>query len=152
MTSYLVTGGAGFIGSHIATALVERGDKVRVLDNLSTGARGNLAHVAGKIDFVEGDVFDLKQVEQAVAGCDVVFHQGPTDLLDHAAPVCCVGHKMGIDATRKFPEEGHPREWPDEMLMSDEVIARVSKRWSEYGIGPDPGEVGRRLHAHGKPK
>lgn len=76
-------------------------------------------------------------------GRDVVFNQGPTDLLDHAAPVCCVGHKMGIDATRKFPDEGHPREWPDEMLMTPDVIERVSKRWAEYGIGKDPGPVGR---------
>lgn len=78
-------------------------------------------------------------------GRDVVFNQGPTDLLDHAAPVCCVGHKMGIDATRKFPDEGHPREWPDEMLMTPDVIDRVSKRWAEYGIGKDPGPVGRGL-------
>jgi 4-hydroxy-3-polyprenylbenzoate decarboxylase len=79
-------------------------------------------------------------------GRDVVFCQGPTDLLDHAAPVCCVGHKMGIDATRKFADEGHPREWPNEMLMSPEVIARVSERWAAYGIGKDPGPVGRSHH------
>ena len=52
---------------------------------------------------------------------NVVFNAGPTDILDHAAPVCGVGHKMGIDATRKFPEEGHPRPWPDEMIMSRNV-------------------------------
>ncbi|HEV3079640.1 MAG TPA: menaquinone biosynthesis decarboxylase [Gemmataceae bacterium] len=79
-------------------------------------------------------------------GRDVVFNQGPTDLLDHAAPVSCVGHKMGIDATRKLPEEGHPREWPGEMLMSPEVIEKVSRRWQEYGIGADPGPVGRGHH------
>ncbi len=78
-------------------------------------------------------------------GRDVVFNQGPTDILDHAAPVCGVGHKMGIDATRKFPEEGHPRPWPDEMLMSAEVIETVTKRWAEYGLGKDPGPVGRGL-------
>ncbi|GIW81309.1 MAG: menaquinone biosynthesis decarboxylase [Gemmatales bacterium] len=79
-------------------------------------------------------------------GRDVVFCEGPTDLLDHAAPICCVGHKMGIDATRKFPEEGHPREWPEEMLMSPEIVEWVSKRWPEYGIGPDPGPVGFGYH------
>ena len=79
-------------------------------------------------------------------GRDVVFCQGPTDLLDHAAPVSCVGHKMGIDATRKFPEEGHPRAWPDEMLMSPETIEQVTKRWAEYGLGKDPGPVGRGHH------
>jgi 4-hydroxy-3-polyprenylbenzoate decarboxylase len=79
-------------------------------------------------------------------GRDVVFCQGPTDLLDHAAPVPCVGHKMGIDATRKFPEEGHPRPWPDEMLMTQEMIDFVTKRWQEYGIGKDPGPVGKGVH------
>ncbi len=78
-------------------------------------------------------------------GRDVVFCEGPTDILDHAAPVCGVGHKMGIDATRKFPEEGHPRPWPDEMLMSPEVVQQVTKRWAEYGLGKDPGPVGRGL-------
>ncbi len=79
-------------------------------------------------------------------GRDVVFCEGPTDLLDHAAPVTCVGHKMGIDATRKFPEEGHPRPWPDEMLMSADVIQQVTNRWAEYGLGKDPGPVGTGSH------
>ena len=74
-------------------------------------------------------------------GRDVVFHQGPTDILDHAAPACGVGHKMGIDATAKLPEEGHPRPWPPEMVMSREMKDLVTRRWSEYGLGADPGEV-----------
>ena len=53
---------------------------------------------------------------------------------------------MAIDATRKFPEEGHPREWPDEMLMSPEIIEMVTKRRAEYGLGKDPGPVGRGHH------
>lgn len=68
-------------------------------------------------------------------GRDVVFNEGPTDILDHAAPVCGVGHKMGIDATRKFPEEGHPRPWPPEMFMSREVKDLVTRRWTEYKLG-----------------
>jgi len=68
-------------------------------------------------------------------GRDVVFNEGPTDILDHAAPVCGVGHKMGIDATRKFPEENHPRPWPPEMLMSREMRDYVTARWAEYGLG-----------------
>jgi UDP-glucose 4-epimerase len=105
---YLVTGGAGFIGSHIATALVERGDAVRVLDNLSTGARANLAHLSGKVEFVEGDVLDVHKLEQAVAGCDVVFHQAalasvPRSLKEplatHAA--CATGTANVLDAARR---------------------------------------------------
>jgi UDP-glucose 4-epimerase len=75
MKTYLVTGGAGFIGSHIATALIERGDRVRVLDNLSTGKRGNLEHLSGKVELIDGDLTDRSAVEQAVKGTDVVFHQ-----------------------------------------------------------------------------
>jgi UDP-N-acetylglucosamine/UDP-N-acetyl-alpha-D-glucosaminouronate 4-epimerase len=75
MRTFLVTGGAGFIGSHIAEALVARGDRVRVLDNLSTGRPGNLEHLGKKIEFIEGDVTDVGQVAKAVAGVDCVFHQ-----------------------------------------------------------------------------
>ncbi|HEY4232255.1 MAG TPA: SDR family oxidoreductase [Lacipirellulaceae bacterium] len=75
MAKYLVTGGAGFIGSHIVTALVERGDSVRVFDNLSTGRRANLDHVCGKFDFVEGDLVNRREVEKALDGIEVVFHQ-----------------------------------------------------------------------------
>jgi nucleoside-diphosphate-sugar epimerase len=71
----LVTGGAGFIGSHLATALVEAGHEVVVLDNLATGKRENLDRVEGRVDFREGDLRDRVAVADAVAGCEVVFHQ-----------------------------------------------------------------------------
>ena len=63
---YLVTGGAGFIGSHIATALAERGDQVRVFDNLSTGSRANLAHLGTDVEFLEGDLLDPDVVKRAL--------------------------------------------------------------------------------------
>lgn len=76
MGTYLVTGGAGFIGSHLAEALVGRGDTVRVLDNLSTGAWKNVASVAGQdCELIEADITDAVAVGQAVRGVDVVFHQ-----------------------------------------------------------------------------
>ncbi len=68
----LVTGGAGFIGSHLVDALLARGDDVIVLDNLATG---RLDNVAGAAAFVEGDVADPGAVATAVEGCEVVFHQ-----------------------------------------------------------------------------
>jgi UDP-N-acetylglucosamine/UDP-N-acetyl-alpha-D-glucosaminouronate 4-epimerase len=68
----LVTGGAGFIGSHLVDALLARGDEVVVLDNLATGRLDNLAGAAA---FVEGDVADPRAVATAVEGCEVVFHQ-----------------------------------------------------------------------------
>jgi nucleoside-diphosphate-sugar epimerase len=75
MGKYLVTGGAGFIGSHIAEALVERGDKVRVLDNLSTGKMENLAGFLRRIEFVEADIRDLDACRRAAEGVDHVLHQ-----------------------------------------------------------------------------
>lgn len=72
---HLVTGGAGFIGSHIVQRLVARGESVRVLDNLSTGRLGNLDSVRGRIDFIDGDLRDEAAVRQAVAGVTTIFHE-----------------------------------------------------------------------------
>ncbi|MFN0197628.1 MAG: SDR family oxidoreductase [Planctomycetaceae bacterium] len=75
MTTYLVTGGAGFIGSHIATRLVEDGHQVRVLDNLSTGSLDNLAHLGNRVDVLLGDLTDRDRVNEAIRDVEVVFHQ-----------------------------------------------------------------------------
>ncbi|HKB72082.1 MAG TPA: SDR family oxidoreductase [Thermoanaerobaculia bacterium] len=71
----LVTGGAGFIGSHLVDALLARGAEVRVLDNLSTGSRRNLAHCAPRIDFRLGDIRDPDACREAMRGASWVFHQ-----------------------------------------------------------------------------
>ena len=73
--TYLVTGGAGFIGSHIATALVERGDRVRVFDNLCAGHRHNIEHIADQVEFIHADISDVDALASAMHGVDVVFHQ-----------------------------------------------------------------------------
>jgi nucleoside-diphosphate-sugar epimerase len=71
---YLVTGGAGFIGSHIVEELVQRGESVRILDNLSTGHEENLATVRGEIDFRQADIRDLASIRPLFAGVDYVIH------------------------------------------------------------------------------
>jgi UDP-glucose 4-epimerase len=76
MSSYLVTGGAGFIGSYIVETLVERGESVRVLDNLSTGRLENIVPFLDRVEFVEGDLRDEEVVRRAVDGVDYVLHQG----------------------------------------------------------------------------
>ncbi len=76
MTTYLVTGGAGFIGSNIVHELVRRGHRVRVLDNFATGRRSNLTGIEDRVDLLEGDLRHLRDVEKAVDGVDVVLHQG----------------------------------------------------------------------------
>src|ERR671932_2418613 len=70
--TWLVTGGAGFIGSHLATHLAEAGRPVRVVDNLSTGSLANLAHLDGRVEFIEGDLADERVCAPAVDGVEVV--------------------------------------------------------------------------------
>ena len=74
MADHLITGGAGFIGSNLVTALVHCGESVRVLDNFTTGRRENLAPVRDAIDLVEGDLRDPAAVARAVAGVRTIFH------------------------------------------------------------------------------
>ena len=108
MPTTLVTGGAGFIGSHLVEALVERGHKVRVLDNLSTGNLANLASVKDCIEFIEGDICDGALVKRVMEGVEYVFHQAalasvprsveyPLDT--HAA--CVTGTVTLLDAARR---------------------------------------------------
>jgi len=75
MARYLVTGGAGFIGSNIAEKLVELGEEVVVFDNLSTGHEGNIEHIAKDIRFVKGDIRNASEVRTALEGVDYVLHQ-----------------------------------------------------------------------------
>jgi nucleoside-diphosphate-sugar epimerase len=74
-TRVLVTGGAGFIGSHLAARLLEEGYHVLVLDNFATGRRSNVAGLAGEVELIEGDIQSYERVNKAVAGSEVVFHQ-----------------------------------------------------------------------------
>ena len=65
---------------------------------------------------------------------DFVISEGPLDTLDHASNTAHYGHRVGIDATKKWPSEGHTREWPDEITMTDDIKKLVDGKWHEYGI------------------
>ena len=71
---YLITGGAGFIGSHLCDSLITRGDEVVVLDNLSTGSEQNISKIQQKIEVIRGDVLDKKLVTNLISNCDYVVH------------------------------------------------------------------------------
>lgn len=108
MTTYLVTGGAGFIGSHITTRLVEQGHRVRVFDNLCAGSRDNLAHLKDGFEFFHGDVGDPVAVRKAVEGVEVIFHQAalasvPLSVKDPVAvhTACVTGTVTVLDAARQ---------------------------------------------------
>jgi UDP-glucose 4-epimerase len=82
-----ITGGAGFIGSHLADALIARGDSVTILDNLSTGSKKNIAHLEGKVAVFEGDIRDKELVDKLVAESDTIFHMaaalGVKNIMEH---------------------------------------------------------------------
>jgi nucleoside-diphosphate-sugar epimerase len=96
---YLVTGGAGFIGSHICEALVKRGERVRVLDNLLTGKRANLAHLEEEIEFIEADLRDYEATRRAVEGVSFVFHQAAVPSVPRSVVEPRLNHEANVDGT-----------------------------------------------------
>lgn len=99
MATYLVTGGAGFIGSHIVDELVRLGESVRVLDNLSTGKRENLANVIGQIEFIEGDIRNLETVCAAMRGVDYVLHQAALPSVQRSIIDPITSHEVNATGT-----------------------------------------------------
>ncbi len=98
MSSYLVTGGAGFIGSHLTEELLRRGEQVRVVDSLITGHRRNLAHLSG-VEFVEGDLADLAVATRAVQGVDYVLHQAAIPSVPRSVEDPITSNRANIDST-----------------------------------------------------
>ena len=98
MAIYLVTGGAGFIGSHLAEELERRGERVRVADSLITGHRRNLAHLR-TVELVEGDLADLDVARTAVDGVDYVLHQAAIPSVPRSVTDPITSNRANIDAT-----------------------------------------------------
>jgi nucleoside-diphosphate-sugar epimerase len=98
MAHYLVTGGAGFIGSHLSEELRRRGHQVRVADSLITGKRANLDHVP-QVEFVEGDLADAEFARSAVAGCDFVLHQAAIPSVPRSVKDPITSNRANVDAT-----------------------------------------------------
>jgi len=98
MAQYLVTGGAGFIGSHLTEELVRRGERVRVVDSLITGKRQNLAHVSD-VEFLHGDLADIAVARQAVAGVDYVLHQAAIPSVPRSVEDPILSNRANIDAS-----------------------------------------------------
>ena len=95
----LVTGGAGFIGSHIVLRLLRDGHAVRVLDNFTTGKRENLAEARGEVEIIEGDVRDPAAVERAIVGTEVVFHQAAIVSVPYSVEHPVETHDVNIEGT-----------------------------------------------------
>src|SRR6185369_14741801 len=95
----VVTGGAGFIGSHIAAALSNSGARVRVLDDLSTGHRENLEEIGGDIDFIHGSVADEDLVSKALEDAEVVFHEAAIPSVPRSVEAPRQTHIASVDGT-----------------------------------------------------
>jgi UDP-N-acetylglucosamine/UDP-N-acetyl-alpha-D-glucosaminouronate 4-epimerase len=98
----VVTGGAGFIGSHIASALVERGATVRVIDNLSTGYEKNIEAIGSNIDFVKADVTDEQALNRVLSDVELIFHEAAIPSVPRSVDRPTETHKASVDATFKL--------------------------------------------------
>jgi nucleoside-diphosphate-sugar epimerase len=99
MDKFLVTGGAGFIGSNICNKLVSQGCFVRVIDNLLTGKKSNLAGIADKIEFIEADMGNADAARAAMKGIDVVLHEGALPSVPRSVDDPAATHRHCVDAT-----------------------------------------------------
>ena len=99
MSKYLVTGGAGFIGSNIVEALVNKGEEVRVLDNFSTGRRDNLTPFLDKIEIIEGDVRSYHIVHEAVKGVDYILHQAALPSVPRSVKDPVTSNEVNVNGT-----------------------------------------------------
>ncbi len=127
MPHYLITGGAGFIGSHLAEALVEQGVLVRVLDDFSTGRRENLSHLSDRIELIEGDIRDRDIVRQAMRGVDFVLHQAALPSVSRSIVDPTTTHEVNATGTLNVLIAAH------EAKVQRVVYASSS---SVYGTNP----------------
>ncbi len=101
---YLITGGAGFIGSNIAHELLSRGDDVRILDNFSTGRKVNIEDITGQVELVEGDIRDFWTVREAVEGVDYILHQAALPSVPRSVKNPLTSNSVNVDGTLNILE------------------------------------------------
>jgi len=128
MGLYLVTGGAGFIGSSIARALIARGDGVRILDNFSTGKRENIADIAQRIELLEGDIRDDRVLARATGGVEVVFHEAAIASVPQSMAEPLENHAVNATGTMRVLEAARHA-----------GVRRVVYAASSAAYGDDPG-------------
>ena len=116
MTLYLVTGGAGFIGSHITSALIDRGDRVRVFDNLSSGRLENLAHLergpigsGAPVEFVQADLADPIAIDAACAGVSGIFHEAAQVSVPQSIAQPARSYEVNVMGTLRLLEAARTR-------------------------------------------
>jgi nucleoside-diphosphate-sugar epimerase len=124
----VVTGGAGFIGSHLAAALVENGARVRIIDNLSTGYERNIEAIGSAVDFVKADVGDEQTLKKALSDVELIFHEAAIPSVPRSVDHPTETHQASVDATFKLL-----------LAARDQNVRRViyAASSSAYGDQPD---------------
>lgn len=136
---YLITGGAGFIGSNIATRLVERGEQVRVLDNFSSGFRGNLAALGDNVEIIDGDIRDYWTVVKAVEGIDYVLHQAALPSVPRSIANPLTSHAVNIDGTLHVLEASRQAGVKKMVMASSSSVYGESEELPKHeGLPPSP--------------
>jgi nucleoside-diphosphate-sugar epimerase len=123
----LVTGGAGFIGSHIAAALLNQGARVRVIDDLSTGYRENIAEIGGEVDFINASLTDSRALNQALQGVELVFHEAAIPSVPRSVAKPSESHEASVNATFSLL-----------LAARDEKVRRVVYAASSSAYGDQP--------------
>lgn len=124
----LVTGGAGFIGSHLSEGLLAKGHQVRVLDNFSTGSRDNLAAIRHQIDLVEGDIRDFETIRRAATGMDVIFHEAAMASVFESMQNPARNHDINVNGTLYALEAARQAKVPRFVFASSAAV---------YGPAPE---------------
>ena len=122
MASYLVTGGAGFIGSHIVDELMRRGAQVRVLDNFATGRRENIAHLLDRIEVLEGDIRDLAMVRRAMKGVEYVLHQAALPSVQRSVQDPLTTNEVNVTGTLNVLTEARDQQVKRVVLASSSSV------------------------------
>lgn len=127
---YLITGGAGFIGSNLARRVLAEGCEVVVLDNLSTGCRGNIDAILDRITFIEGDIRDDAVVRRAMEGCSVVFHQGALGSVPRSVADPMTSHDVNVNGTLSVLEAARS------LGVKRVIFAASSSTYGDQPISP----------------
>ena len=124
----LVTGGAGFIGSNIAAALLASGARVRIIDDLSTGHRENVAEIGGDVDFIQASLTDAKAVSRALQGVELVFHEAAIPSVPRSIDKPTETHDASVNATFSLL-----------LAARDQKVRRLVYAASSSAYGDQPG-------------
>ena len=136
---FLVTGGAGFIGSNLADALVANGDRVRIIDNFSSGKRENIAHLENKIEVIDGDIRDYWTVLQAVDGIDYILHQAALPSVPRSVNNPLTSNEVNINGTLNMLEAAKNAGVKKFVMASSSSVYGESEELPKHeGLRPDP--------------